>query len=582
MSSEETPSDDLLLGRYEIEELIGEGGFGKVWRAFDTRMERPVAIKEVPRTAKTAVRAIREARTVAVLNHPNVVTVYEFEETPEAYYMIMEHLEGLTLAEILDAVGQLPYEVALAVGTEICHALEKAHLSEVIHRDVKPENVMLLPDGRVKVMDFGIARLHGRPMSKEEQVAGTVWYASPELLTGGVVDDRSDLFSLGIIVYEMLTGVSPFDASTPAAVMFQITNTIPQPPSALNSRIGKRLDDALLQALEKDPDDRFEGVIDFRYRLEKALPSDAQPTKLLKAFARKLYHEEPIEEAVPGFLEDARGWLWESVHDRTELVRRLLTATVVAAALVYLIVGSGLTSLTLEWAAPAIAWVTTLLTPTIGIAVAFTLVSARAFAVSATAGVVVSIAMITYWLLFTRLRPFESLLPFAAPLAVSLRLGLLFPVLVGYSLPPPTAAIVAGLGALCLELFGVLTTGKLLLLGLTVSPVTIAEPASLLKLAATFLVNPLLILQPLLWAAIAATVAVVAQQRGPLLDALATLGSLGVLAIAYLAVFNPVPPSGNLDGPVMQSVAFSLIIMLVVLATFPYRKARQQRQSGQQ
>ncbi len=579
MNSDDASPDDLLLGRYEIEELIGEGGFGKVYKAFDTRMERTVAIKEVPTGAKTAQRAIREARTVALLNHPNIVTVYEFEETPEAYYLIMEYLEGLTLADVLDEIGQLPYEVALSIGIEMCQALVNAHLNDVIHRDVKPENVMLLADGRLKVMDFGIARLRGRPMNKED-VIGTVWYASPEILTGGTVDDRSDEFSLAIIVYEMLTGVSPFDASTPAAAMFQITNTIPAAPSSLNSKIPRRLDEAILKALEKDSYDRYEGVIDFRYRLEKALPADVSPSKVLKTFARRLYEEEPTGGRATRSFDDARGWLWEWTHDRTELIRRVIAATVVAATLAYLVVGTGLASLSLEWAAAAIVLVTTLLTPTIGIAVAFTFASVRSFAVSPTAGIVVSVIMIGYWLLVARFRPFESLLPFSSPLAAGMKLGLLFPVIVGYGLTPGVAALVAGLGAFFLELYAILTTGDLILLGVTVQKVTVTDPASLLRLSAAFVLNPLLVLQPLLWASVAAGVSAVARLRRIWLDAAVTIGGLALLAIFYLAIFNTIPATGNLSGPVMQSLAFSLIIMLVVLATFPYRHARKKGRPG--
>jgi hypothetical protein len=362
--------------------------------------------------------------------------------------------------------------------------------------------------------------------------------------------------------------------------MFQITNTIPAPPSNLNSKIPRRLDEAVLKALEKDSYDRYEGIIDFRYRLEKALPADVSPNKVLKAFARHLYEEEPTEGRMTRSFDDARGWLWEWTHDRTELIRRIIAATVVAATLAYLMVGTGLASLSLEWTAPVIVWVTTLLTPTIGIAVAFTFASVRSFAVSPTAGIVVSVIMIGYWLLVARFRPFESLLPFSAPLAAGMKLGLLFPVIVGYGLTPGVAALVAGLGAFFLELYAILTTGDLILLGVTVPKVTVADPASLLRLSAAFVLNPLLVLQPLLWAGVAAGVSAVARLRRIWLDAAATIGGLALLAVFYLTIFNTIPATGNLSGPVMQSLAFSLIIMLVVLATFPYRHARKKGRPG--
>ncbi|RJQ53272.1 MAG: serine/threonine protein kinase [Actinobacteria bacterium] len=570
-------SNKLLLGRYEIVELIGEGGFGRVWKAFDKRMERAVAVKEIPTGARTAQRAINEARTIALLNHPNIVTVYEFEETPEAYYLIMEYLEGLTLAEILDAAGALPLQVALAIGVQMCHGLENAHLNNVIHRDVKPENVILLPDGRLKVMDFGISRLRGRPMNKDE-VIGTVFYMSPEALTGGIVDQTSDEFSLAMVVYEMLAGSSPFDASTTSAAVFQILNSAVRPPSELNPKIGKRLEDALLKALAKDPAERYEGVIDFRYRLEKALGPKAAPEKILKAFAAKIY--DGNEDVRDGALDlpQPRRRLAEFVAERAELLRRLSTASAVTVALAYLVLRHLPMPPGPLFLGGAFAWVITLLVPPAGIALAFVLSVVAAFGVSKVAGLAAAFVLTAYWLAVSRTRPFESLLPFIAPVAAALRLALLFPVLAGFCLPPAVAALVAGLGGFAMELFDLFATGRARFVDVGV-PLSLADPAGLWRIVTTFALNPLLILQPLLWAAVAATISVVASKRSKLLDGVATLGGLAALAAAYLTVLAVPSPTGDLGGPVMQSLAFSLIIMLVILGLFPYERTRQKRQS---
>ncbi len=575
MDTTSPDTDNLLLGRYEILELIGEGGFGKVFKALDRRMERVVAIKEIPTGAKTAQRAINEARTVALLNHPNIVTVYEFDETPQAYYLIMEYLEGMTLAEILDDYRSLPVDVSLAVAIQMSHALENAHLNNVIHRDVKPENVMLLPDGRLKVMDFGISRLRGRPMNKDE-IIGTPYYMSPEALTGGMVDGASDEFSLAIIVYEMLTGVSPFGASSSSAAVFQILNAVPEAPSELNSKIGTRLEEALLKALEKDPDERFEGVIDFRYRLEKALGPNAAPEKILKEFAAEVYDGEVAATGnLP--LAGVRNLLADVLEGRGELLQRLACATIVTVVLAYLALHSNALPGELLWVVAGVSWVATLLLPPAGVAVSFALAIAVAFSVSVAAGAAALVVLVPYWLLFSRRRAFESLLPLLAPLAAALRFALLFPVVVGFSLPAPLAALVAGLGGLTFELFDLFLTGQTRLIAVA-QPLSLANAAGAWNLAVTFFLNPLLVAQPLLWAAVAALVALVRSAGSRLLDVVASIGGLALLAAVYVAVFTVPSPTGNLGGPVMQSLAFSLIIMVVVLGLFPY-ETRQKRQS---
>lgn len=261
---------ELLLERYQILARLGGGGFSEVFKAFDTRMGRMVAMKKIPASQRTAPRALREAQTVALLNHPNIVTLHEFEETPDYYYLILELLDGTTLADILKTRSPMELEDALSITYQIGAALEWAHKSGVIHRDIKPENVMLLPSGQVKVMDFGTARLGNSTLTREGDVVGTIEYMSPEQTEGKPADGRSDLFSLAIILYEMLTGRNPFEATTPAGTIFKIIHTTPLPPSELNARLPPELSAVVLKALEKEPSDRYERIVDFRHRLRRA------------------------------------------------------------------------------------------------------------------------------------------------------------------------------------------------------------------------------------------------------------------------------------------------------------------------
>src|SRR5919202_94546 len=219
----------LIGGRFRLEELVGSGGMSSVYRAYDPTLERHVAIKlmhrDISSDADQLERFRREARAVAQLNHPHVVTVIDAGEDDGAPYIVFEYVEGETLKERIRRLGRLPVSEAVAYAIEIGRALECAHANKLVHRDVKPQNVLIDPDGRAKVTDFGIARsLESKGLTATGRVLGTTDYVSPEQAMGEDVDERSDVYSLGVVLYEMLTGDVPFQAETQVGVAMKHVN----------------------------------------------------------------------------------------------------------------------------------------------------------------------------------------------------------------------------------------------------------------------------------------------------------------------------------------------------------------------
>src|SRR5215207_8072966 len=223
----------LIGDRFRLEGKIGSGGMSTVYRAFDPTLERWVAIKLMHRDISSdpdqLERFRREARAVAQLNHPHVVTVIDAGEDEGAPYIVFEYVEGETLKDRIRRLGRLPVSEAVAYAIEIGRALESAHSNRLVHRDVKPQNVLIDPDGRAKVTDFGIARsLEAQGLTATGRVLGTTDYVSPEQALGHEVTGQSDIYSLGIVLYEMLTGETPFQADTQVAVaMKQVRDPLP-------------------------------------------------------------------------------------------------------------------------------------------------------------------------------------------------------------------------------------------------------------------------------------------------------------------------------------------------------------------
>jgi len=255
------------LGRYRILDRLGEGGMGVVYRAMDERLEREVAIKlvrdELLRDATSQARFRQEARALSRLNHPGVATLFDYDQQDGVTFLVMEFVEGHTLASLL-VHGALPEGRARALITEVAEALEVAHEHGIVHRDLKPANVMITPRGRAKILDFGLARLApvtsqtlDLQMTSPGMAVGTLPYMSPEQLSGGVIDARVDLYALGAVLYEMLTGSRAFEGDSLAPLIMRIANDRPRPVRELRPAASRALAAIAERCLEKDPGHRF-------------------------------------------------------------------------------------------------------------------------------------------------------------------------------------------------------------------------------------------------------------------------------------------------------------------------------------
>ena len=251
----------LLDNRYEILEVLGTGGMAVVYKARCHRLNRLVAIKilkaEYTKDEEFRRRFHAESQAVAMLSHPNIVSVYDVSTTDEADYIVMELIDGITLKQYMEKKGVLNWKETLHFAIQIAKALEHAHSRGIIHRDIKPHNVMVLKNGSVKVTDFGIARVMSESNTLTKEALGSVHYISPEQAKGGRVDNRSDLYSLGVVIYEMTAGRPPYDGETPVAVAIQHINGKPTLPSMLNPNIPGGLEQIIMRAMAGNPADRY-------------------------------------------------------------------------------------------------------------------------------------------------------------------------------------------------------------------------------------------------------------------------------------------------------------------------------------
>src|SRR5262245_5612167 len=272
----------LLGGRYELDGIVGRGGMAEVFRARDIRLDRIVAVQtlrdDLARDQTFQARFRREAQSAASLNHPSIVAVYDTGEdmvgpTPVPY-IVMEYVDGRTLRDLLRDDRRLLPERALEITDGVLRALDYSHRNGIVHRDIKPGNVMLTRTGEVKVMDFGIARAVSdaqATMTQTAQVIGTAQYLSPEQARGERVDARSDLYSTGCLLYELLTGRPPFLGDSPVAIAYQHVRENPVPPSRLDPEIPPWADAIVLRAMAKDPAQRYQSAADMRTDIQRAL-----------------------------------------------------------------------------------------------------------------------------------------------------------------------------------------------------------------------------------------------------------------------------------------------------------------------
>lgn len=290
----------LLDDRYEILEVIGSGGMAVVYKAMCNRLNRPVAIKilkdGLSQDAEFRRRFRVESQAVAMLSHPNIVSVYDVSHTDGVDYIVMELIDGISLKQYMEQRGELSWREALHFGTQICKALEHAHSRGIIHRDIKPHNIMILKDGNVKVADFGIARIANAGSTLTREAIGSVHYISPEQAKGGKLDSRSDLYSLGVVLYEMLTGRTPYDGESAVSVAIQHINAGAAAPRSINPSVPLGLEQITMRAMESDLSKRYSSAPQM---LEDLETFRIDPTAVFCAEQTENAKDDVVTEPIP-------------------------------------------------------------------------------------------------------------------------------------------------------------------------------------------------------------------------------------------------------------------------------------------
>lgn len=312
-----------LDGRYEIKEIMGVGGMACVYKAYDSIDDRIVAVKilkdEYLANEEFTRRFKNESKAIAILSHPNIVKVYDVSFGERFQYIVMEYIDGITLKEYIEQQKEIKWKEAVHFTVQILRALQHAHDKGIIHRDIKPQNIMLLPDGTIKVTDFGIAQFSRQETrmntSGENKAIGSVHYISPEQARGEITDEKADIYSVGVMLYEMLTGCLPFEADNAVSVAIMQLQTEPKKPCEINPQIPEGLEEITLKAMQKDPQARYQSAAEMLYDIDefKRNPSihfeykyfeDKTPTRFVETVSRvKNEPQEPYleeDEEEPG------------------------------------------------------------------------------------------------------------------------------------------------------------------------------------------------------------------------------------------------------------------------------------------
>ena len=343
-----------LDGRYEIQELIGVGGMAMVYKAHDNIDDKTVAIKilkdEFLGNEEFIRRFKNESKAIAVLSHPNIVKVYDVSFGDRIQYIVMEYIDGITLKEYIGQQNAIPWKEAVHFTVQILQALQHAHEKGIIHRDVKPQNIMLLQDGTIKVTDFGIARINdGETRTMTNKAIGSVHYIAPEQAKGGVTDGKADIYSVGVMLYEMLTGKLPFDADSAVSVAIMQLQNEPKPLREINESVPEGLEEITLRAMRKEPRERYESAKEMLEAIElfRKDPTtrfnynyfvDRAPTKYIESVGTAAV---PVQQPAASYAADFSALDEEVSSSRSKTVVKWITILVsitVLAAFIFFFV----------------------------------------------------------------------------------------------------------------------------------------------------------------------------------------------------------------------------------------------------
>lgn len=557
----------LILDRYRPLTDLGSGGHGDVVLAFDTKMARRVAIKRLPLPVDRAGRplakaGLAEARTAAMLNHPAIVTVHEWDTDSDEAFIVMEAVEGASLADILDDTGEpLTLDETAAVVEALVSALAFAHDNGVLHLDLKPGNVLVTPDGRVKVADFGVSALTDASGSAHG-TAGTIGYMPPEQLRGQPLDERTDVWALAALIYELLTGANPFDADTPEGSLFKIEIAEVPGPSEFEPGLPEPLDDVLLAALAPEAYERYPDVVAFGAALLRYLGDPAAGRSSLAEVASSLFGED-----APAAAEQLTPLgLWDRLARFSSAARRLW-----AAAACGWLAWAGLTAfgltLTPALGGAALTALAAALAPGLGLAVAALAFGAGIIAKgSVIGGIAFLVPAIAFWLYAGRHGRGDALAPPAAPALAVARGALATPLLLGYLFEPLPAAIAGAASAAAVMAVSAATGGRAPYL--SVEPGFFADPWSPTSVMAANmrgLLAPGPVIAVLAWA-LAAALCSFACRRATRTAAVAGIMLGGAALTAGYAAWAVL--AGDVLSPeaFLPHVGVALMLMVVVVA----------------
>jgi hypothetical protein len=557
--------EPLILDRYRPLTDLGAGGHGWVVLAFDTKMARRVAIKRLPLPhGRAAVRTgLAEARTAAMLNHPHIVTVHEWEADDEAAYLVMEHIDGLSLADLLDSLGApLDDDEAATIVRAVGDALSFAHRNGVLHLDVKPGNVLIDREGRVKIADFGIAALTGSGGSARGS-GGTIGYMPPEQIRGESLDDATDEWAFAALVYELLTLANPFDADTPEGSLFKIEVADLPAPSEFVHDLPKGIDAVLLAALAADPAERYPSVGDLT-------------TRLLDFLGDPLAGEEALAGDVAYFVadeEEAEEEAFERLGAWDRLAPQARTYTRVGAALACgWLAWAGLAPFGLGSAvalgATALVALAALLAPALGFALGV---------VTLTAGLVVrsgigwaalfAVPAVAYWAWRGRRGEGDTLVVLGAPVLGVVRAAGATPLLAGFVYGPLAALAASALAALATMVVSAATGAAPPFLSVDWRFFTDPWSAEVLtaNIRTVFATGPLVAAAG--WGVAGAVMSLFCARGTRMAASLGALVAAAVLRVAYVP-WRLLP-----DGPSLTSLltygGAALIVIVVVIALGP-------------